>query len=241
MLRRLIRYLGKQKLIPWIGEFKETLSQVVFWGSIVNWVMVAGTFYYTTLRHVLPWFDLSWFIAMALLGLAVIFVIEFKFVVPSIWAFRGRQMDLRNRKGGHGITVAVSGGFDPLNGIGHATHIREARKLGDRLVIILSRDDQLVAKGNKPRGTFYASLRDRESIMRLMADDVVVNIDKDLTCAETLRLVRPQIFAKGGDRGPDNMPENELAVCAEIGCRIVYDVGEPKETSSSQLVRRSQQ
>ena len=131
--------------------------------------------------------------------------------------------------------------FDPLNGIGHATHIREARKLGDRLVIILSRDDQLVAKGNKPRGTFYASLRDRESIMRLMADDVVVNIDKDLTCAETLRLVRPQIFAKGGDRGPDNMPENELAVCAEIGCRIVYDVGEPKETSSSQLVRRSQQ
>jgi len=236
MLRRIARRLGQQKLIPWIGEFKETLSQVVFWGSMVNWVMVAGTFYYTTLRHVLPWFDLSWFIMIVLVGLAVIFVIEFKFVVPSIWAFRGRQMDLRNKRPGRGVTVAVSGGFDPMNGRGHATHISEARKLGDRLVIILSRDDQLVAKGNKANGTFYPSISDRMAIMSLVCDEVVVNIDKDLTCAETLRMIRPQIFAKGGDRDPSNMPANEIAVCEEIGCRIVYDVGEPKKTSSSKLV-----
>lgn len=238
MLKRLIRQAAKQKLIPWVGEFKETLAQALFWGTIVNFIMVAGTFYYTTLRHVLPWFNLGLFVTAGCVSLVVILVVEFKFIVPSIWAFRGKQMDLRNKQQGQGVTVAISGGFDPMNGRGHATHIRDARKLGDRLVIILSRDDQLVAKGNKPDGTFYPSLRERVAIMELMADDIVVNIDKDLTCAETLRLVRPQIFAKGGDRGPDNMPANELAVCEEIGCRIVYDVGEPKETSSSRLAQR---
>lgn len=96
MLKRLIKLVGKQRLIPWVGEFKETLSQVIFWGSMVNWVMVAGTFYYTTLRHVLPWFRLGLFVGLVGVGMVVIFVLEFKFVVPSIWAFRGKQMDLRN-------------------------------------------------------------------------------------------------------------------------------------------------
>lgn len=245
MLKRLRRYLGQQKLIPWVGEFKETLAQAMFWGSIANWVMVAGTFYYTTLRHILPWFNLPLFILVVFIGGVVIFVIEFKFVVPSIWAFRGKQMDLRHggtaQKGGKTIAVAVSGGFDPLNGIGHLSHIQDARKLGDRLVVILSSDDQLRAKGTKPGGTFYPSIADRIAIMRELksVDEVIVNIDKDSTCAETLRIVRPQIFAKGGDRSPDNMPKNELTICKEISCQIIYDVGNPKTTSSSQLVKKS--
>lgn len=97
MLKRLVRLVGTQRLIPWVGEFKETLAQALFWGTIANFIMIAGTFYYTTLRHILPWFNLGLFIAVACVGLAVILVIEFKFVVPSIWAFRGRQMDLRNQ------------------------------------------------------------------------------------------------------------------------------------------------
>lgn len=104
MLEKIIRHIGKQKLIPWVGEFKETLAQALFWGTIVNFAMIAGTFYYTTLRHVVPWFNLGLFITVACVGLAVILVIEFKFVVPSIWAFRGRQMDLRNQAGTQGDT-----------------------------------------------------------------------------------------------------------------------------------------
>ena len=137
------------------------------------------------------------------------------------------------------ITVAVSGGFDPLNGRGHITHLQEARKLGDRLVVILSRNDQLTAKGNKPGGTFYPDIEDRIAIISecRSVDEVVLNVDEDGTCAETLRKIKPQIFAKGGDRTPNNMPQNELDTCKEIGCFIVYDVGDPKRTSSSQLVK----
>lgn len=239
MLRRFKSFVGQQKLIPWVGEFKETLAQAAFWFTMANFLMIAGTFYFTTLRHILPWFSLPIFIAVAFVGGILILIIEFKFITPSIWAFRGRQMDLRHGKPGQSVTVAVSGGFDPMNGRGHASHIKDARRLGDRLVVILSRDEQLVAKGNKANGTFYPGIKDRRAIMELVADEVVVNIDSDATCAETLRMVKPQIFAKGGDRGPENMPANELAVCKEIGCQIVYNVGDPKETSSSELVQRS--
>ena len=245
MLRRIRKYLGRQKLIPWVGEFKKTLAQAMFWVTPINFIMIAGTFYFTTLRYILPWFKLPVFVAFVIVGAIGILIIEFKFITPSIWAFRGKQMDLRKegvtQRGSKTIAVAVSGGFDPLNGIGHLSHIQDAKKLGDRLVVILSSDNQLIAKGNKEAGTFYPSIADRIAIMRELksVDEVVVNIDKDGTCTESLRMIRPQIFAKGGDRSPDNMPKKELAVCQEIGCQIVYNVGDLKTTSSSQLVKRS--
>jgi bifunctional ADP-heptose synthase (sugar kinase/adenylyltransferase) len=176
---------------------------------------------------------------VALIGV-VGMVLVYKFVMASLWSFRGRQMDVKE-VGKNSVVVAVSGGFDPINGKGHISHIREARKLGDSVVLILSRDDQLVAKGNKPNGTFYPDYTERLFIMSELrsVDKVVMNIDTDGTCAETLRMVRPQIFAKGGDRTPNNMPSNELEVCREIGCTIVYNVGDDKKTSSSELVRRA--
>ena len=41
--------------------------------------------------------------------------------------------------------VAVAGGFDPLHP-GHISHLREARKLGTRLVVILNPDQDLIRK-----------------------------------------------------------------------------------------------
>jgi cytidyltransferase-like protein len=43
------------------------------------------------------------------------------------------------------VTVAVSGAFDPIH-VGHVRYIREAAKLGDRLVVILNSDDFLLRK-----------------------------------------------------------------------------------------------
>ena len=53
-------------------------------------------------------------------------------------------------------------------------------------------------------------------------------------CAE-LRLIRPSIFANGGDRHTGNVPE--VMVCQEIGCEMVDNVGHGgKVQSSSWLV-----
>jgi len=97
MLKEIVKSIVKQKVFPGVGEFTETLSLMVFFGSILNWVMVAGTFYYTTVRFVFPWFDLPKFIIGLCVGMMVIFVVVYKYVAPALWVFRGRQMDLRKR------------------------------------------------------------------------------------------------------------------------------------------------
>lgn len=121
--------------------------------------------------------------------------------------------------------VCSAGYFDPVHP-GHRSHFQAARALGDKLVVITHPDEFCIKK----KGFCYMKLADR--IKALMAepdvDEVVVSIDGDGTVAKTLKMVRPQIFAKGADRTPDNMPQNEVDACNEIGCTIVYNVGEPK-------------
>jgi cytidyltransferase-like protein len=133
------------------------------------------------------------------------------------------------------ITVAVSGGFDPVH-IGHIRSFREAKKLGDKLMIILTRDDQLIRK----KGYYFMPFEERKEILERIegVDRVVPNIDDDITSNESLEYYRPDIFAKGGDRTEDNMPEIEKDLCTKIGCKIVYGIGGDKIQSSSSLVER---
>lgn len=235
MLKRIAKWLGKQSTIPWIGEFKETLSQALFWGSVLNITMVGGTFYYTTLRHVFPWFDLPKFM-MAVIGVLVcVYIIEFKFIIPSIWAFRARQMGVGgNLKGDKQLVVAVSGGFDPIHK-GHVRHIKKAMELG-RVIVILTRDDQLVAK----KGKVFMEYDERKEIIEAIIVDrggVVVNIDNTVASVDSIKKYHPDIFAKGGDTWDiDNLPEAD--VCKELGIKVVFGIGGvEKVQSSSQLIK----
>jgi D-beta-D-heptose 7-phosphate kinase/D-beta-D-heptose 1-phosphate adenosyltransferase len=129
------------------------------------------------------------------------------------------------------VTVAISGAFDPIH-VGHIRHIREAAKLGDRLVVILNSDDFLLRK----KGVVFRPFEDRKEILENIkgVDEVIASIDKDQTVSETLELVKPNIFAKGGDRtGPENIPEAKT--CHKIGCKLVTDVGGSKIRSDSYL------
>jgi len=130
-------------------------------------------------------------------------------------------------------SVAIAGGFDPLHR-GHIDHIKKAAELG-RLTVIVQSDEILKRK----KGYFLLPLEDRMAVVSSIKGVSIVtpNIDKDGTCAETLKLVKPEIFAKGGDRTPDNMPQNEKETCKEIGCEIIYGVGDLLN-SSSDIVRR---
>jgi cytidyltransferase-like protein len=129
------------------------------------------------------------------------------------------------------ITVAVSGAFDPIH-VGHIEYIREAAKLGDRLVVILNNDNFLLRK----KGFVFRSFEDRKEILESIkgVDEVIVSVDDDQTVCKTLELVKPDIFAKGGYRtGPRNIPEVET--CRSIGCKVVTDVGGGKVRSDKEL------
>jgi D-beta-D-heptose 7-phosphate kinase/D-beta-D-heptose 1-phosphate adenosyltransferase len=129
------------------------------------------------------------------------------------------------------ITVAISGAFDPIHA-GHIRYIREAAKLGDRLVVILNSDDFLLRK----KGFVFMPFAERKEILESIqgVDEVIASIDDDLTVSKTLELIKPDIFAKGGDRtGLENIPEAET--CHKIGCELVTNVGGDIIRSKSDL------
>jgi cytidyltransferase-like protein len=124
------------------------------------------------------------------------------------------------------VTVAISGAFDPIH-VGHIAYIQEASKLGDRLVIILNKDDFLMRK----KGFVFRSFADRKEILENIkgVDQVIESIDEDQTVCKTLKVLKPDIFAKGGYRtGPQNIPEYDT--CMEIDCKVITDVGGKKRT-----------
>lgn len=134
--------------------------------------------------------------------------------------------------------VAVSGGFDPCH-IGHLNLFREAKKLGDKLIVILNNDNWLVKK----KGYAFMSEEDRASILRDFSyvDEVYITkhvVDTgDMSVCDALREIKPTIFANGGDRFSDNIPE--VSVCNELNIQMVFNVGGDKVRSSSELVKNA--
>ena len=129
--------------------------------------------------------------------------------------------------------VAVSGGFDPIH-VGHIRYFKAARELGDRLMVILNRDDWLMAK----KGYVAMPYKEREEILLALryVDEVVPQIDVDDTVCYSLEIYKPDIFAKGGDRTQANVPE--LQTCIENGIEIIFGVGGDKADSSSDVAER---
>ena len=61
-------------------------------------------------------------------------------------------------------------------------------------------------------------------------DEVILSVDKDGTVCESLKLVRPDIFAKGGDRFANEIPEAK--VCDELKITMVDGLGNKIQSSS---------
>jgi len=126
--------------------------------------------------------------------------------------------------------VAVSGGFDPLH-VGHLRMIREASRLGD-VVVIVNTDDFLVRK----KGYALMPLVERVEVLKaiIWVSRVVVSVDEDDSVCRTLELIKPDIFANGGDRrSREDLREGE--VCERLGIEMVFGVGGEKVQSSSSL------
>ena len=136
----------------------------------------------------------------------------------------------------HKVVVAVSGGFDPVH-IGHIRMFEEARALGDELVVILNNDNWLRRK----KGYAFMDQEERKEILEALRAVDRVMLTKhgpdpeDMSVCAELRELKPDVFANGGDRKQDNVPE--VAVCAEIGSEMVFNIGHGgKVQSSSWLV-----
>ncbi len=114
---------------------------------------------------------------------------------------------------------------------------KEARALGDRLVVILNNDNWLHAK----KGYAFMPEKERAEIIGEFAfvDEVLISShikdDPDRSICRELELLKPHIFANGGDRFADNIPEAE--VCRRLNIDTHFNIGHGgKVQSSSWLV-----
>lgn len=134
--------------------------------------------------------------------------------------------------------VLVTGGFDPLHS-GHIEYFKAAKKLGDILVVGANSDAWLTRK----KGAAFMPLIERTAILRALSGvDFVIDFnDNDGTAKHAITMVRqsyPQdkiIFANGGDRTAENIPEMDIV---DDNLEFVFGVGgEDKKNSSSWILQ----
>jgi D-beta-D-heptose 7-phosphate kinase/D-beta-D-heptose 1-phosphate adenosyltransferase len=133
--------------------------------------------------------------------------------------------------------VLVTGGFDPLHS-GHLAYLKAARKLGDKLIVGINSDDWLVRK----KGKNFLPEKERHEILSAIkyVDGCILFNDQDDTSIEAIKNVKMLfpfakiIFANGGDRTRDNIPE---MVFEDV--EFVFGVGgKDKKNSSSWILSK---
>jgi len=136
-------------------------------------------------------------------------------------------------------TVVITSMYaNPLHP-GHIECLEMARKLGDRLVVIVNNDNQQMLK----IGKIFQDEDFRMKVIRSLkpVDEVMLSIDKDGSVCESIETVvlnekmdlgedTKFIFAKGGDRFVGNIPEVE--VCNKLGVKIVDGLGAKTHNST---------
>lgn len=135
------------------------------------------------------------------------------------------------------VVVAVSGFFNPLH-VGHLEMIHLAKKLGDKLVVIVNNDKQVKLKNRVP----FMSEKDRVKIIKALrdVDQVFLAIDDyklpngEIPVIKSLAKVHPDIFANGGDRhNLVNVPE--YPICQKLNIKLVDGLGKKIRASSEMI------
>jgi cytidyltransferase-like protein len=134
--------------------------------------------------------------------------------------------------------VLITGGFDPLHS-GHIAYFKAAKTLGDMLIVGLNSDDWLVRK----KGAAFMPWNERLCIINnlSMVDEVYTFDDDDGSAKHFIQQARAHypdaelIFANGGDRTKDNIPEMDVE---DSNLSFVFGVGgEDKKNSSSWILQ----
>ena len=133
--------------------------------------------------------------------------------------------------------VLVTGGFDPLHS-GHLAYFREARKLGDKLMVGINSDSWLERK----KGKNFLPISERYEIVSSLkfVDNCILFNDEDDTAIEAIKNIKMLfpysqiIFANGGDRTGENIPEmifEDVIFTFGVG-------GNNKKNSSSRILQK---
>lgn len=133
------------------------------------------------------------------------------------------------RRNGAKIVLA-NGCFDLLH-VGHIRYLEGAKRLGDILVVGINSDEQVrrLKGANRP----LMPENERAEIISALRFVDLVTIFPEQTVTELIRVIRPDVHAKGTDYTVETVPEREIV--REYGGRTAI-VGDPKDHSTTALI-----
>lgn len=132
--------------------------------------------------------------------------------------------------------VLVTGGFDPIHS-GHIEYFKAAKALGDKLVVGVNSDLWLERKKGKAFMPLHERIRIIENLK--MVDECIVFNDADETAKNAISVTRgiyfndKIIFANGGDRTSENIPEMGII---DENLEFIFGVGGDNKKNSSSWI-----
>jgi len=119
--------------------------------------------------------------------------------------------------------------------VGHVRYLHAAKELGGKLVVAVNSDSSVRAlKGaGRPRVPDH----ERAEVLAALADVDAVTIFDGLDVRDLIRLLRPDVHAKGTDYTAENVPERDVVIAC--GGRVAI-VGDPKDHSTTEMLRRGE-
>jgi D-glycero-beta-D-manno-heptose 1-phosphate adenylyltransferase len=117
--------------------------------------------------------------------------------------------------------------------VGHVRYLRAAKELGGKVVVAVNSD--VGVRALKGEGRPRVPAAERAEVLAALADVDAVMIFDGLDVSEVIRQLRPDIHAKGTDYTAESVPEREVVIAC--GGRVEI-VGDPKDHSSTELLRR---
>ena len=130
--------------------------------------------------------------------------------------------------------VLVSGYFNPIHK-GHIEYFHKAKKLGDKLIVIVNNDIQRKLKGSK-----QFMLEDERVLIineLKIVDQAFLSIDKNKNVISSIEHIYSSyskdydlLFVNGGDQNNKTIPES--IICKKLGIKLVDGLGEKIQSSS---------
>ena len=137
------------------------------------------------------------------------------------------------RAAGEKITL-TNGCFDVLH-VGHVRYLRGARELGGKLVVAVNSDASV--RTLKGAGRPRVPQDERAELLAALTDVDAVVIFDSLDVRDLIRLIRPDVHAKGTDYTAESIPERDVVIAC--GGRVAI-VGDPKDHSTTEFLRRGE-
>jgi rfaE bifunctional protein nucleotidyltransferase chain/domain len=109
-------------------------------------------------------------------------------------------VELVRRARGEGKTIVFTNGVFDILHPGHIRYLRDARALGDLLIVGLNSDRSVKALAKAPNRPINAENERAEILAALASVDAVVIFDED-TPHEIISALQPDILVKGADWG----------------------------------------